>query len=427
MAFDDTKARVLVISSSPFSKTRNNGKTLASFLEGYGAEYIAQFSFSGGDCNKEVCDNYFFYTKEDIISKNNGRACRADEISVDSSVVKASNKSFPHKVFHYFSQKRLPITIYLKNRLWEKADYSKAFAWIESFAPQVVFFQGFSMSYGYGFALNVCKKYDLPMILELTDDYTHNLYPVSILERINKKKYMKVFTEAVRCAYKTIVISDAMKEEYTAMYGGDMVVMMNSVPEISSIRTARVAKDYVYAGNVLLNRWKVLRNFGIALARVDPEATLTVYTPDEPPQRALRAFSKVSSIKYGGRLTKEELSDRLSKCEYVVHVEAFDKKNRMITRLSMSTKISEYLACGAKLIAIGPPDVASMSCLKDNQLAICINHHSPNQIAGMLDDAMERGDVCQRNAEEFLSTRASDKTREIIAEYITGAVYQGRK
>lgn len=411
--------KVLVIASTPFSKTKNNGKTLSSFFKTYDSNLIAQFSYSSGDFNSDICDNYYFFTNEDVLCGNKGAAYTTNSIrKKDSTVETVAKKSFIKSLFHMFSQARVPIALWIKDLIWRKADYSKAFDWIDKFKPDVVFFQGFSMAYGYDFALNVCKRNNIPMILELTDDYTHRLYPLSLIEKINHNRYMKVFTEAIRFASKTIVISDLMKEEYQALYGGDMDVMMNAVSDsISEGDCEREPNDYVYAGNLLLNRWKVLRNLGKALLQVNRQATLNIYTPDVPPKHILKSLSGISSIRYGGRLTKEELECRLKKCEYVVHVEAFDKKNRKITRLSMSTKISEYVACGAKVLAIGPSDVASMRCISNNNLGICINDSAIPQIVTALINN-NSSEYSKENAAEFIHNCAAESIEERIKSYI---------
>ena len=401
--------KVLVIASTPFSKTKNNGKTLSSFFETYDRTLIAQFSYSGGDFNSDICDNYYFFTKEDVLRGNKGAAYKSAGILRKENIMESGKKkSFIKRFFHVFSQARNPIALWIKDRIWKKADYSKALDWIDQFDPDVVFFQGFSMAYGYDFALNVCKRNNIPLILELTDDYTYRLYPLSIIEKINHKRYMNVFTEAITLASKTIVISDLMKEEYESRFGGDMDVMMNAVNTKNfNYDCERTPNDYVYAGNLLLNRWKVLRNLGKALLQINQKATLNIYTPDVPPKHILKSLSKVSSIRYGGRLTKDELECRLKKCEYVVHVEAFDKKNRKITRLSMSTKISEYVACGAKILAIGPSNVASMKCISDNNLGIWIYNPSVKKIAERLNREITVEDY-ERNATEFIKKCASE-------------------
>lgn len=415
--------KVLVIASTPFSKTKNNGKTLSSFFETYDRTLIAQFSYSDGDFNSDICDNYYFFTKEDVLRGNKGAAYKSAGILMKENIMESGKKkSFIKRFFHVFSQARNPIALWIKDRIWKKADYSKALDWIDQFDPDVVFFQGFSMAYGYDFALNVCKRNNIPLILELTDDYTYRLYPLSIIEKINHKRYMNVFTEAITLASKTIVISDLMKEEYESRFGGDMDVMMNAVNTKNfNYDCERTPNDYVYAGNLLLNRWKVLRNLGKALLQINQKATLNIYTPDVPPKHILKSLSKVSSIRYGGRLTKDELECRLKKCEYVVHVEAFDKKNRKITRLSMSTKISEYVACGAKILAIGPSDVASMKCISDNNLGIWVYNPSVKRIAERLNREITVEDY-ERNATEFIKKCASESNGTRIKKYITDAV-----
>jgi hypothetical protein len=415
--------KVLVIASTPFSKTKNNGKTLSSFFETYDRTLIAQFSYSGGDFNSDICDNYYFFTKEDVLRGNKGAAYKSAGILMKENIMESGKKkSFIKRFFHVFSQARNPIALWIKDRIWKKADYSKALDWIDQFDPDVVFFQGFSMAYGYDFALNVCKRNNIPLILELTDDYTYRLYPLSIIEKINHKRYMNVFTEAITLASKTIVISDLMKEEYESRFGGDMDVMMNAVNTKNfNYDCERTPNDYVYAGNLLLNRWKVLRNLGKALLQINQKATLNIYTPDVPPKHILKSLSKVSSIRYGGRLTKDELECRLKKCEYVVHVEAFDKKNRKITRLSMSTKISEYVACGAKILAIGPSDVASMKCISDNNLGIWIYNPSVKKITERLNREITVEDY-ERNATEFIKKCASESNGTRIKKYITDTV-----
>lgn len=425
MSMDEKLPRVLVIASTPFSKTANNGKTLSSFFEGYPREQVAQFTYSGGDSNADVCDHYYIFTKDDVLAGRQGAAYRADEIEKPQTATVPTKPSLLRRIFHVFSQARNPVAVYLKNRVWNKADYTAAYAWIEAFAPDVVFFQGFSMVYGYDFALSVCKKYRLPLILELTDDYTHRLYPLSIVEAINNKRYMAAFTEAIGMAHKTIVISDLMKEEYQRRFGGDMDVMMNAVAtdRVAVSDTSRDTLDYVYAGNLLLNRWKVLRNLGRALMQVQPEAHLNIYTPDIPPQKILKALSKVPTIHYGGRLSKAELEARLSTCGHVVHVEAFDKKNRKITRLSMSTKISEYVASGAQVLAIGPSDVASMRCLADNRLGLCVHNPSVAAIAAALAQAKAQP-LDMENANEFLRSCASGSNAQRIRTYLQDSIKQ---
>ena len=63
-----------------------------------------------------------------------------------------------------------------------------------------------------------------------------------------------------------------------------------------------------------------------------------------------------------------------------MHVEAFDKFNKKITRLSLSTKIPEYMGSGKLIVAIGPDDISSIEYLKENEIAYCITESDEENI-----------------------------------------------
>ena len=396
--------KVLVVSSTPFSKTQNNGKTLSSFFCGYPSENIAQLSFSYGNTDESVCRRYYFLSTGDIKRKSEGTS--AQSRSQNENEEDKSKKSVPAKFFHLLSEKRFPSAIWQKNRLWNRDLYYRAHlsAWIEDFAPDVVFFQGFGVAYGYDVVLWICEKYHLPLILQLTDDYTSNLYKLSPLSYYNRQYYLTGLKRTIGMSHAVIAISATMQNEYSERFGGNIITMMNSVDCTSTASTsARNVNEYIYAGNVLLNRWKVLVNFGKALAETDKNARLSVYTPDVPPKNILAAFEKIPSVYYGGRLTANELENRLASCGTVVHVESFDRLSRKITRLSISTKIPEYMKSGAPIVAIGPANIASMNYLSQNSCALCVFDPSVKSISDGIKKLRSDPALCNK-----ITSRASE-------------------
>ena len=411
---DDIK--ILVVSYSPFSKTMNNGKTLSSFFQGFNCEQIAQFSFCNGDYNEEVCNNYYFLTNKDVLKGKFGFSFSLNISKKNDNKLEEKRGLF--KIFNYFSSKRNPLSIFIKNNIWKKAKYIKVYEWIKNYDPDIVFFQGFSMSYGYKFVLNVCEKFNLPLILELTDDYTYRLYPFSLIDKYNHIDYMKHFTKTLNIAKKVIVISEEMRDEYKERFNVSSEVLMNaSESSFPNEEYQKNNREYIYAGNLLLNRWKVLLNLGMALKKRNLNEKLLIYTPDVPHKKILNKLNKIDTITYGGILSKKDLEEKLKRSGFVVHVEAFDKKNKKITRLSISTKISEYLLCGSKIIAIGPEDIASMNCIKKYNLGICINDYTVDKIMEGLDCKLD----INKNilgAKIFIEKCASNKDGAKIKEII---------
>ena len=416
----------IVISSSFFSDKSNNGKTLSSFFFEYPIDKLSQLAFSVSPNNPSVCKRYYALTITDVLKRKRGKEYQAfSEIDYSSETKK---NSWIKSVFHYFSEKRLPVTILLKNCIWSFYDRKGIYEFIESVKPDVVFFQGFSLSYGYKVALDICERYSLPMILELTDDYTARLYPKSFIDYLNHKKYDRYFEKAIRYSSSVIVISPKMKQEYERRYGKSMIEMMNSVSLNNSTDNLRDEHLFVYAGNVRLNRWKVLVELGKAIHRIDPKNVLLICTPDAVSDNVLDTFTKCPSIKYGGSLNSTELQGVFSKCNYVVHVEAFDKANKEITRYSISTKIPEYMSSGAIMIAIGPDDIASMEYISNEKIGICINSITCddiyNKLNGVLNDSRLLCQIKGRAQEVCYRNHSINKNAMIIRQLLTDAIHK---
>ena len=68
-----------------------------------------------------------------------------------------------------------------------------------------------------------------------------------------------------------------------------------------------------------------------------------------------------------------ELLERYRESDVAVHVESFDLKNRLLTRLSFSTKIIDCMNSGCAILAIGPETQGGIAYLKENDAAVCIN------------------------------------------------------
>ncbi len=415
--------RTLVISSSFFSKKSNNGKTLSSFFYDYPIDRVSQLSFGISPNNPSVCRRYYALTINDVLRRKQGKEYPV--LSETDCTDEANSNSLLKVIFHYFSEKRFPFTILLKNKIWSFYERSGIYEYIESFKPDVVFFQGFSLCYGYRIALDICERYSLPMVLELTDDYTARLYPKSLIDYINHRGYDRYFEKAIRYSSSVIVISPKMKKEYERRYGKPMIEMMNSVSLFQFADNLRDEHLFVYAGNVRLNRWKVLVEFGKAIHRIDPKNVLFICTPDTVSDSVLNAFAKCPSIKYGGSLSATELEELFSKCSYVVHVEAFDKINKEITRYSLSTKIPEYMSSGALIIAIGPSDIASMEYISEEKIGICINSVTFDEIYNKLNDTLSNSHLLnqmkERAQEVCYRNHSKEKNAMIIRQLLIKA------
>ncbi|MBR0575569.1 glycosyltransferase [Proteiniclasticum sp. BAD-10] len=439
--------RVLVLSHNAFSKKQNNGKTLEAFFKEWDKEAIAQIYLQPEIPDFDFCNNYFKITDYDvlnnILSRSEIGSVVQEKKDVDTEQIynpivkklyqdrrKGVERKNLNKFIHKAFVSRVPIFITAREVLWKISTWKtkQLVDWINTFKPDVLFFQGSNGVFGYDIALWICEEFKIPLVLELTDDYTTGLYQYSIVEKINKLRYKKIFKKAISLSKNVITISDEMSNEYENLYGGNYTTLMNSV-ERKDIGDEPKDLRLIYAGNVSLNRWKVLKNIGKALDQINQKRSmdysLDIYTPTVLPQEIIQEFNNISSINIGGSLNQEELAEQINNSSILIHVESFDKKMMKITRLSISTKIPEYMASKRCIFAVGPDKVASIKYLEENNYAMVVKSDSIENIEKkltiLIDDPNFRDQIIKRAYDGFLRRHHPNLVQKTICEVIEDA------
>ncbi len=444
--------KVLVLSHNAFSKTQNNGKTLESFFQDWDKDSIAQIYLQPEKPDFEFCNRYYRMTDYEVLNNALFKGKIGEKIVDEVNEKTFQEKMNPvvknlytsrreggerkglNKYIHNAFVARFPLFIYAREKFWQFSDWKSDFLveWIKEFSPDVLFFQGSSCVFGYEIALWISNEFKIPLVLELTDDYTEGLYPWSLIEKINKRKYINIFKKAILSSNKVITISDYMSSEYSEKFGGNYTVLMNSVNRnIESNEPEGVR--LLYTGNVSLNRWTVLIKIGKALDEINKSfhlnCKLSVYTPNHLTEDIRRALTSIDSIEYGGSLNQQQLIEEVTKSNILVHVEAFNKKNKKITRLSISTKIPEYMASKRSILAVGPKDVASIRYLSDNKYAKVVDSEDIEMIKKGLIDLINipglRKKYIEKAYDAYKLKHHPKISKERIGEIIESACREG--
>jgi hypothetical protein len=387
--------KILVLSHNSFSKKQNNGKTLESFFQNFDSENIAQIYLQPEIPDFEYCQQYYRITDYEALNNFifNGKVGHQPSYTEDNSAFinntnrfirwvyhgkRVSNERYGlNKLLHTGFVNRVPFLVSLREILWffTKWKTKELDDWIKKFSPDVLFFQGSSTIFCYKIALWISHKYNIPLVLQLTDDYTCRIYKYSLLEYVNKFFYIKILKKAIDKASTVIAVSDFMAIEYLERFGGNYKTLMNSGSFINKTQEPlnNEIMNFIYTGNVLLKRWEVLEVIGEALQEINSttkfKCILNIHSPTAIPSYIINRLKNIDTIKCGNSLNQSELSNAIKNANVVVHVESFDRMMRLITRLSISTKIPEYLGSNRCLFAVGPDDVASIKYLLENQYA----------------------------------------------------------
>jgi glycosyltransferase involved in cell wall biosynthesis len=121
----------------------------------------------------------------------------------------------------------------------------------------------------------------------------------------------------------------------------------------------------VYAGNLGLHRARELRRVGEALQTLRGEgfdAVLEVYTSDADRGLYGADLEIPEAVRMCGWIAPADLPKLLTGADVLVHVESDAPDALPFTRLSFSTKLSQYMMAGRCLFVVGPPDAG---CVKE--------------------------------------------------------------
>jgi glycosyltransferase involved in cell wall biosynthesis len=420
--------RVLVIAHNPFSDTQSNGKTLTAFFKLWDKDNLAQIFLTTDVPDYTKCNKYYKLNDFDVFKRVFNKRIQGCEI-YDSNLNEMriiKNNVINNPILKVIRWNVTPFIRLLRDIMWKVAGYKteRMIKFIDDFKPSVVFFVSSSGVFAFEIAKWICEQRKLPLIMQTTDDYVTGKFSINPFFWIHLARLKKYYKWA--CAYSKciIAIGDKMAREYRTRFGGKYFVAMNSSWNIdlpiytSSNKTIK----FLFAGNLGLNRWKVLLLIAECISEICQEneikGELSIYSLIDPGESIKKLLNNPPFSFYKGSLNTNELLVVKEQSDVLVHVEAFDKKNKHITRLSVSTKIPEYLASGRCIFAVGPKDVASMEYLAENDLGILVTTHNKKDIKSKLYEIMNNTKSRIHYAQKGLRTAKERHNADDVASTI---------
>lgn len=367
---------ILIVSYESWRETNNGGNVLSNIFSAFPDADIAQIYCSGEQPQNSVCRKYFQISDTMLLAKEKGRRLQekdySTEFSEQATVLENQIKAKTPGIFR-------DVFLLAREFLWVTVDWKtkQLEEFVCSFQPDIIFAPCYSYFHVSKMALHIKKIAKCPMISYISDDnYSLKQFrfsPFFWINRVITRKWIRKLFAQCSLVY---TMSELQKKEYEALLGCPMKILCKSAAfETRSSKTGDPIQ-LIYAGGLYLNRWKVLARLGKALDAVNSpciKAQLHIYSASKLPKRQNRKLNDKKNIFFHGAISYDELKARYAEADVAVHVEAFDLRNRLITRLSFSTKIIDCMSSGCAILAIGPKNQAGISYLRDNDAAICVD------------------------------------------------------
>jgi len=380
MEIESNFPRLLIISHNTFSRTLNNGKTYSSIFQGWPSDKIAQLFFQNEIPDFTICNNFYHITDEEMIKGSKHKIGKKIEETKTCSITKTVSP-----IHSYVRKKPKPIFNFLRNVAWSTGKWNndKLNSWLDSFKPEAIFFVGGSNSFSYNITSFIANKFDIPVFLYYTDDYITEIKTIDPFWWINYFWLKNVLNKLLEKVKTIFVIGEDMANEFSRKLDKKCIPIMNAV-KIEEYLESRIKREVpqkvielAYFGGLHLNRWKTLLMIGDVIREINDQKetklNLNIYSGKIVEETLLKKFEIHSSILFKGSVTEKEIIDEMQKYDVLVHVESFDKEMIDKTRLSISTKIPEYLASGRVILGVGPQRLSSIKYLEKLGFTFIIN------------------------------------------------------
>ena len=366
---------ILIVSYEAWRDTNNGGNVLSNIFSAFPDANIAQIYCSGELPQNAVCQNYFQICESMLLKGHKGSALekRSYELACTDQQDPVENKV----------KSRIPfflreLALLTRELVWTLSNWrtKELDEFVRDFEPDVIFAPCYSYFHVSKLALYVKGLVKCPMISYISDDnYSLKQLRVSpsfwINRLITRKWIRRLFSE---CTF-VYTMTELQKQEYEALLKRPMKVLCKSASFSGDEKEIGAPIKLIYAGGLYLNRWKVLAKLADALRAINQEviqAELHIYSGSKLSPRRTKLLNDAKNTFLHDVIPYQELEKRYKNSDIAIHVESFDLKNRLITRLSFSTKIIDCMNSGCAILAIGPNTQAGISYLKKNDAAICV-------------------------------------------------------
>lgn len=393
--------KVMIVSRGVWDDA-GTASTLSNIFQNYDSEKLSQIYIETKKPNTRLCHTFFQISEFSLIKKlykwrtKTGR--RVDSSYEENTSVAQKEAS----TMQYVRRHRSFAYNILRELLWHfygwKTKELRSF--IREEGPDVVWLTGSPLILMNRLSQYVVKQAGKPYFLyEMDDVYSYKncgnnpfKYAYRFFLRRRVRKLMKG-------ASQVFVISPKMKREFDALFGIESIVLTKGIrfadkPYVEVNVSEPV--NMVYAGNLIYGRLSTIEMLTSALDKVNEHGkriVLSIYTGTHIPDAVKDNITRKGGVLFHAPVPYQQVAEIISQSDVVLFAETFEEKEKNIARLSFSTKLTDYLAGGKCLFAIGPSDIAPMEYLIDNDAAITVT--DVREIKEKLDYILEPGIIEQ--------------------------------
>ncbi|OOQ57068.1 glycosyltransferase family protein [Mucilaginibacter pedocola] len=180
----------------------------------------------------------------------------------------------------------------------------------------------------------------------------------------------EVFANHLRQAAHVFVISPDMQAFYKERFSVESTVLFGSSGAAANtlVQNGSVAGKLKigYFGAVAAWQKDALAAVGAALKGTDVQLDIYSGINKLPPEL------DAEGVNFRGSVPPAQVLTQMQNYDAVLIPISFQQKLRNMSQFNIATKMSEYLACGLPILAVGPPYAAMINYLGNNKAAVTV-------------------------------------------------------
>lgn len=283
-----------------------------------------------------------------------------------------------------------------------------------------------------------CRDLRLPLYVHVADDFATAWYrDFPLAARLQEASAMW-FGRAVAYAEGRAAAGPTMADAFAGRFDNEwdwFTTLVDPRAYDASPPGGTGRLRLVYAGSLAVGRWRPLRRLGHLLAELrgshGVDACLTIHAPPEQIEAHRASLAAAETIVLAGWAPPDELPRIFHAADALVHVESNDPEYADYTRLSLSTKIAQYMMAGRCIIAIGPAGQGSVKTILEAGAGLALDEpRSPSArslLAGLLLDSEARDGHGRAGREWALRWVAREPGRERFRSSLHAAWRRSRE
>ncbi|MBG9220336.1 glycosyltransferase [Bacteroides ovatus] len=375
---DNNLPKVLVIDVNAWRKDAG-ANTLRDIFSCWDPEKLAVVYTSSQLPDSEVCNHYFQISENQIIKSlyhptlRVGRPVDKTPSNNDADAM-AERERYAKAHKHHAKWMRLAREVVWKFGHW-KSKALKQF--VMDFKPDIIFVPIFPYAYMGRIQKYIIKLTGKPTVCYLADDnysYDSCMDCIDYIHRFWTRQYVGPLA---RTCNQVFVIVDKEKEDTDSRFRTDSVILTKSIDFTGrsyQYRAPHKPIRFIYTGGLIIGRDKTLALVADAINKINAEkgdvvAELFIYSQHQPTVE-INNHINVGESHYCGSVPHQEIKGIQQQADVVVFAEGLEGKEANIAKLSFSTKITDYLANGKCVLAIGKDYIAPIDYFRRNDSAL---------------------------------------------------------